>query len=312
MIKMVRSPSDTPNIRNVDDFIFLRHAYGNQDGFINGKGNELSYSVNGSEFRIDSGRIVLQGVESDIDANGVVINVDVVNETRYYSVYYNVNLATNLSRVLSVYDTAGYPEINKGDDLIENSSGTANLELYRFTATNGVISNVQKSCKPIKYINEESSVFNALNINGMPLKRDENGVLKIGNTIIPQKRVLWENTSGLEVSSNIYITLSENVNEGDTLEITMGVSTSVMTYKVLIIKNRTFDEGWVFNVPDFTDIDQTPSQNVVYSKQWTVLMENLGTNIIYLGAGFQTNTSNDVSHSGAFPVYYYRISKIIE
>lgn len=150
-IEMVRVPSKTPNITNIDDFAGLRYAYGNQNGYVIGKGQECSYSVNGANFKINSGRLVLQGVECDIDANGVDVVIDNVSTLRYYSVYLQVNLALNETKILAQYDTAGYPNINTGDDLTANTTGTARLELYRFTATGGVISNVERTVAKIEY-----------------------------------------------------------------------------------------------------------------------------------------------------------------
>lgn len=151
-IRMVRQPSETPNVTNIDDIIPFRYAYGNQDGYVIGKGTELSYTIDGSTFRINSGRVVLQGVETDIDANGVSFTIDNASETRYYSVYYEVNLATQTTAIkLSSYSTSGYPTIDAGDDLTVNSSGIARLELYRFTANSGIISNVKKVSKAIEY-----------------------------------------------------------------------------------------------------------------------------------------------------------------
>lgn len=150
-IKMVRIPSETPNINNIDDIVGLRYSYGNQDGYIKNKGNELDYSINGSNFTIKSGRVVLQGVESDIDANGVVIAVDNVSEKRYFTVYYEVNLAINTTSIKSIYDISTYPPISKGDNLTHTTNGISRLELYHFTAQNGVISNVEKLVKLIEY-----------------------------------------------------------------------------------------------------------------------------------------------------------------
>ena len=151
-IRMVRQPSQTPNVTNIDDIIPFRYAYGDQDGYVIGKGNEISHTIDGSTFRINSGRIVLQGVETDIDANGVSFTIDNASETRYFVVYYEVNLATQTTSIkLSSYDTMGYPNIDLGDDLTANSSGIARLPLYRFTATSGVISNVTKVAKAIEY-----------------------------------------------------------------------------------------------------------------------------------------------------------------
>ena len=151
-IRMVRQPSQTPNVTNIDDIIPFRYAYGDQDGYVIGKGNEISHTIDGSTFRVNSGRVVLQGVETDIDANGVSFTIDNASETRYFVVYYEVNLATQTTSIkLSNYDTMGYPNIDLGDDLTANSSGIARLPLYRFTATSGIVSNVEKVAKAIEY-----------------------------------------------------------------------------------------------------------------------------------------------------------------
>lgn len=150
-ISMVRQPSETPNINNISDIIPFRYAYGGQNGYVKGKGRELDYTAIGNQFTVGSGRVVLDGVESDIDSDGVIINVDTVSETRYYVVYYNVNLANNSTTITSQYATGSYPTISTGDDLTENPEGSANLVLYTFTATSGIISNVEKVVKEIMY-----------------------------------------------------------------------------------------------------------------------------------------------------------------
>ena len=150
-ISMVRKPSETPNINNIDDIIPFRYAYGNQNGYVINRGSEISHTVNGNQFIINSGRLVIQGVESDIDANGITLTIDSVSETRYYIVYHEINLATNTANIKVQFDTATYPTINEGDDLTQNSSGIATLILYKFIAQNGVISSVEKVVKPINY-----------------------------------------------------------------------------------------------------------------------------------------------------------------
>lgn len=150
-IEMVRIPSETPNIANIDDFVGLRYAYGNQDGYVANKGNECSYSINGNIFKINSGRLVLQGVECDINANGVEITIESISATRYFTIYLQVNLALNETKILSQYDTATYPIIESGDDLTQDTSGVARLPLFHFVATNGVISSVEKIVGGINY-----------------------------------------------------------------------------------------------------------------------------------------------------------------
>lgn len=221
-IKMVREPSETPNINNIDDIVPMRYAYGNQNGYVIGKGNEISNTVNGLNFTVNSGRLVLQGVECDIDAVGVAITIDNIATTRYYVVYLQVNLGTNTASILSTYDTATYPTIDTGDDLTENTTGIARLPLYRFIATSGVISNVNKVVESVKYVNQDFiknvKVNDASKVNNLEITKDENGVLKIGDVIIPQKKLLWSGdiTSGT-------VTLTESLNTGDVLEIEWGI-----------------------------------------------------------------------------------------
>ena len=151
-LRMVRQPSETPNVSNIDDIIPFRYAYGDQNGYVIGRGLELKAEPNYLTFRINSGRVVLNGVETEVDPNGVSLTIDNASEKRYYSVYYEVNLATQTTAIkLSNYSINGYPVIESGDDLTINPSGIAKLELYRFTATNGVISDVEKVVQPIEY-----------------------------------------------------------------------------------------------------------------------------------------------------------------
>ena len=160
-IEMVRIPSETPNISNTDDFVGLRYAYGNQNGYVIGKGQECSYTISGSKFKVNSGRLVLQGVECDIDANGVEVTIDNVATKKYYTVYLQVNLATNETKILAMSDTSGYPAIESGDDLTQNITGIAKMELYHFDATSGVISNVQKVAKAIQYNRAELNIMSS-------------------------------------------------------------------------------------------------------------------------------------------------------
>lgn len=150
-IEMVRIPSETPNISNTDDFVGLRYAYGNQNGYVINKGLECSFTPLSAKFKINSGRLVLQGVEVDINADGVEVAIDNVANTQYHTVYLQVDLSTNEAKILTKSDTSTYPTIESGDDLTQNTTGTATMELYHFEATSGVISNVQKIVQKIDY-----------------------------------------------------------------------------------------------------------------------------------------------------------------
>lgn len=171
-IKMVREPSETPNINNIDDIIPIRYAYGGQNGFVIGKGTEVSNTVSGLNFTVNSGRLVLQGVECDIDATGVTITIDNIATKRYYVVYLKVNLSTNTASIENAYDTADYPVIDNGDDLTVNSSGIANMVLYKFTAINGIISEVNKVVEKIVYTNQLFNDFQTKIIDGTIIAKE--------------------------------------------------------------------------------------------------------------------------------------------
>lgn len=192
-IKVLREPSETPNIANTDDFVGLRYAYGDQNGYVIDKGTECSYTISGSIFKINSGRLVLQGVECDIDANGVNVTVDNVSTKRYFTVYLQVNLILNEAKILSMFDTASYPSISSGEDLTKDTTGIARLELYHFDAVDGVISNATKLVQKIAYIGTWTKVDNAKNaekVNSVKIEKPNTVLLCDDVYRIPLHKVL--------------------------------------------------------------------------------------------------------------------------
>lgn len=273
-IRMIRQPGDTPNINNIDDIIPFRYAYGNQDGYVINRGNELSYTINGNEFKINSGRVVVQGAESEIDANGATVIVDASNSTKqYYTIYYKVNLATNVVSIESKYDIAGYPTIDKGDDLTKTTSGYATLELYHFEAQSGVISNVDKLVKAIKYtkdITVENSKNSILKKDGtfLGFSLDETGILKIGDIIIPQKRIIYNEPITIygDISSNEYphtIQLKDTIKNGDKIRITYGMGVNVINHKDFIIS-----DSWTSETFQYLEISTSAISTTGLSHVW--------------------------------------------
>ena len=204
-IRLIRQESEAPNVTNTDDARMVRYAYGGYNGFVKNRGTEIGYSINGSTFKVTSGVLNLQGWEAEIDANGVDISTSGSVNKRYFSVFYEVNAATDTASVKSSYSETGYPAIDAGDDLTETTNGTARLLLYTFDVQNTAISNVQKKVQAIPFVSDAiDEIYEGLengtiipaksndskSINSLEIKRDENGILKIGDTIIPQKKLL--------------------------------------------------------------------------------------------------------------------------
>lgn len=250
-INLVRKPSEIPNINNYDDYRMFRYATGGYNGVIEKYGNECDYEINGNTFKIKSGEIVIDGVQSKIDASGVGITVDNVTGTEYYTVYCEVNLSlidNQKSEIKATKSTVNYPVIEKGDDLTENTSGVAKLPLYTLDVTNGVISNVVKKFNLINFLEEI--------LTGFVEKSDfsnANSQTKFNNLIVEKKLPLIS-TKYSATTHDIYVTipLSENINVGDVIELWVG-STIFGNLKVVrfLINNLNMENhifiDWLFD-----------------------------------------------------------------
>ncbi len=180
-LRLIRQESETPNVSNHDDARMVRYAYGGYDGYVKNRGQEIGSTVSGTSFVVLSGVLCLQGWEVEIDANGVSIptSASVTNKT-YFSVYLEVNCATDTAEIKSVTDTAGFPEIPASDDLTENTIGTARLPLYHFTATSGVIADVEKMVQAVPYNAElMADVGRRLDEMGFKEASIENGAITL-------------------------------------------------------------------------------------------------------------------------------------
>lgn len=193
-LRFIRQPSETPNVGNADDARMIRYAYGGSDGYVKGKGTELGFSKIGTIFRINSGVVVLQGYEVEIDANGWEMTVDNIPTKRYFSVFLEVNLATQTAVINATYNTSAYPIVTAGDDLTATATGTARLLLYTFTATSGVIADESKKIAAIEYLRDlkddlSSGVFAVhAALNAPNLAQTENNT-KIANTAFVRQAI---------------------------------------------------------------------------------------------------------------------------
>lgn len=157
MAEVVRIPSSTPNILVEDDCRMFRYGVGGYNGYIPKYKNEIGYEINANSFTVQSGEIVADGYQVDISDLGESITTIASSNMYYYTVYLELDLRISTSptaRVLAQYSLTGYPTIMIGDDLTSFSSGIKRIELYRFTVTNSVISNVNKIVEEIPYLRD--------------------------------------------------------------------------------------------------------------------------------------------------------------
>ena len=207
-LRLVRQTSATPNITNKDDTIMTRYAYGGYNGVVKAFGNECGYTAENGTFKVLGGRIIIDGWEIDIDGAGWSLNLSSVTGTQYHSVYAEINVSTEIVRLNSIYLTGSYPEVVKGDDLTATPNGTARLLLYNVKVENGSITEVLPKFSKIINLKEvvdnltsgktvvenATNADNAKKINDIAITKDANGVLKVGDIIIPQYKKLYSST----------------------------------------------------------------------------------------------------------------------
>lgn len=180
-IRLIRENSDTPNVTNMDDARMARYAYGGYNGFVQGKGRELNCEGNGTDtLTINSGVIVLQGWEVEVDSNGWDMKISASNhDLIYYTVYCEVNLSVGAAAsIKSTYAESDFPVISAGDDLTKKPNGIARIELCHFTAQNGTISSAERVINAIPYLSVQLDIMSQkLKEQGFRVASAENGEL---------------------------------------------------------------------------------------------------------------------------------------
>lgn len=150
-VKIIRNPSETPNINNTDDFRVIRYAVKNQNGYIPSLMN-CDYVIDGLNFTIKSGRLIVQGVDVDIDADGATVTADEVADIRYYTVYLELRTASKTAIVKCISGNDDYPDVPIGaSDTLQFGFVSFDFPLYHFKVEDGQIKDVDKLVKPISY-----------------------------------------------------------------------------------------------------------------------------------------------------------------
>ena len=245
-LRLVRQTSDTPSITNRDDAKMVRYAYGGFDGVVKNVGSELDYSATGGNFTINSGRIVLQGWEVDVSDEGW--NLSILNATGYfyYSIYLEINLITETADIKSTYAVASYPEIDKGDDLTENSEGIARLLLYKVKSRSGAIDEVIKSFEVIDYLKDY-------------IQQLRDGSFKY-NDIVTRKKLLW--SGNIDIGAGI---TGEELGVADPEEFTKITSSSRFNSSPIEVHFKFSEDGTMYRSTLKISSKSSPALTVLQS-----------------------------------------------
>jgi len=151
-VKVIRQPSETPNITNQDDIRMFRYATGGYDGYIPNMLSEFNFDL--SSKKIGSGELVCQGwqvqSDSDFDLTSYILNYGAVYI--YYTAYAEivVSSTTETATIKVLSSTSNYPSVST-DDIGGTTTGTMRIALARFISYNGALTSGARTIGSINY-----------------------------------------------------------------------------------------------------------------------------------------------------------------
>lgn len=138
-LRIVRKASNVANVSNRDDACMVRYAYGGYDGIVQGFGEEcIVTGLDTNKITLHSGRIVVQGWEIDVDQQDFYVNAT----HRYNYLYLTLNLLTESAETSIIASSSISPPLSSGDDLTQNTSGTARVCICSVTVSSGLVSSI--------------------------------------------------------------------------------------------------------------------------------------------------------------------------
>lgn len=150
-LRLVRQSSDAPNVTNRDDACMARYAYNGRNGIVQNFGKECSAEIGSGTLTLNSGRIVLQGWEVDIERE--ILSVYASSATYAY-IYLQVNLLLEEASLNIIYSQDTVFPLDLGEDLTHNPSGTARLVLYSCVVAGNSILSLNKVARTIHYLSD--------------------------------------------------------------------------------------------------------------------------------------------------------------
>ena len=164
-------------------------------------------------------------------------------------------------------------------------------------------------------------------INNIKIEQDENGVLKVGDIIIPQKKLLWDKlvySNASDYPESVSYLFKENIKAGDTLEIHWSTNLITpteddsFTISKIKIPNGFVDSSYMYPNLHYLNLSFTSNvRTIVYNGQPYMRLGRTGFNI---KAAVAIALNSPTAEGGNVVSYYTRqvntcirkIYKIIE
>lgn len=196
---------------------YLYNILGYSSGVLKNALNEFDMTYTNLTFSVAGGQAVAYGYIGEITTTSEFTFTAPSANSKYYFVYLDFDLRETIKKfAVSYYDNSNSDVWSpRQDNLANNDVGRFQLPIYKIKIDSDNTITVT-DLREIKQI-----VKDATKINGIELKKDENGVLKIGDIIIPQRKTISTTPISLPFTiPNIDIlTFDSSIGAGDTIEI---------------------------------------------------------------------------------------------
>ena len=195
---------------------YLYNILGYSSGVLKDALSEFNMTYTNLTFSVSGGQAVAYGYIGEITTTSEFTFTAPSANSKYYFVYLDFDLRETIKKfAVSYYDNSNSDVWSpRQDNLANNEAGRFQLPIYKIKIDSDNTITVT-DLREIKQIVKE-----ATKINGMELKKDENGVLKIDEIVIPQNKTLWVGSAEQAIIDNsLTINLSEQIVIGEKLKI---------------------------------------------------------------------------------------------
>lgn len=314
---------------------YLYNILGYSSGVLKDALSEFNMTYTNLTFSVAGGQAVAYGYIGEITTTSEFTFTAPSANSKYYFVYLDFDLRETIKKfAVSYYDNSNSDVWSpRQDNLANNEAGRFQLPIYKIKIDSDNTITVT-DLREIKQIVKEASIAaisEATKINGEELKKDENGILKVGNVIIPQYQTIATINGDVNVGDSISI--NAPIANGDVVEFEFKYTSTYysITKKIRIRVNmvsaydKSSSQGGqihenVIKIP-FT-IEDIRESSAVFSgfSPYTVAIQNNGQSLklLYVNHiyGMWKDGYDKFSTSGSMifdtKIFIGKITKIIE
>ena len=207
--------------------------------------------------------------------NGTTHHIEFVTQAQFNQLEHDDELVSNTYYFITDDDTAQDLE-NAVNNLLSRADDLEN-------AVNNILDGTTTVPK----------AGNAEEVNNLEIIRDENGVLKIGDIVIPQKKVIWSGNEPFNNQGLVSLSIETQFKAGEKVEVVVADENGFESFFTAIIKGTTDPNVFGFVTAALTAKIAIPSLQVTF--QNSALYGTYASNtLIIMGYGLVSYSVNKI------------------